>query len=1085
MDEKKALPPTKVRAQTETIYNPILTKHPVRFNSQAFKEKPAKSGKNGGLIHANIHREIKKCDNLLLSIQEILELISRGYCVKLGAFKLQEPTADEIAELRELYREDYQAYEIRKAEIDKAKNLELLGADLLILDVDDRTGATDMQAVFEYSGALALYYSFSHGKISPVFRTVQNSYKLIFALDASITEDDLVKYIQENIKADLYNQFPGLKPIPGIAEGGNNGIDVKGTNFFYGSSINSYLINDTPKVIEIGKHAAEWEAEKELEAYTQKSRQKDKIHSTTDAEILKMAEFLGDTSGLSFDEWRTMAIGIFNGAQTGVISEDTALEVLQILDGYKQKESFYLKYKLPLRNTGKDATIGTFIKLATSRGFKREYPDIKGPEKPTITIQCGRYIEAASIKRIIEDEARAVLLVSPTNSGKTFATLKGCKDYLALHPDTLVYFASPTKALATQVCSSYDLGEPLQGSKTGGKHVKTAIDRGERLIVGTYDKAKQVLNALPPGFKLIVIVDEAHKEVSDYNYRHTAINALFGTLEDTRVIKFMGLTGTPQHIDMNGYDKRFTFKQDQEPDIAEQLLFVTYEEAGRHLNALAETIQKVNQEGKKALVFLNSRDLIEITRKALKKAGIKVMAVTAEKKRKTSPTYHRLLKTGKFADGVDAILATTAISDGISIDNGADYVCIIAPGLNNAPFYNIPLIKQASNRFRNKYNQLIILEYLKPDLEKEKRGDEPFRFEGAYRWLLDSSERTRDRIAEKFAGSLDLYRPSVAENLAGLFNTLLAEGFDFKKAYQERENERLGMPFNRPMAERLDEIEKRLLTVDRRYIRHQTSRDEEKYYQYNPIAFMRAIGEITKIQNVKWLSYTEYMAGIDTSDIEDELKRLKKMALDEAQEKRERVAEILTYPVYEKLKEGYYHNGKIAEDSETWEILKDALHKDHAITLKSVIGFLEYDQAIKELQRVGKRAQTHELAEHLRAVADLEAFAKSGTLEADTQEILGLLADKFDQPGTMVTTSERDIILEGLAKKLRSAKKKQILEKVFKRFYLVGKDKAIKAAGDVFKVRDYRLVTLERIAAVHGFTDQEAKEIYNRFKYTH
>lgn len=1084
MDAKKALSPTKERAHTQNIYNPIIAEHPARFNSIAFKTKPEKNGKDSALIHGKIHRDIKECENFFLSIQDILTLIIQGHCVKLGAFKLQEPTADELAELRELYREDFNTYESRKAEIDKTKSLELLGADLLILDVDDRTGATDIQAVFEYSGALALYYSFSHGKTSPVFSTVQNSYKLIFALNASITEEDLIKRIQEALKADLFDKFPGLKPITGITESGNNGIDVKGTSFFYGSSIKKYHINENPKVIEISKFAAEWEAEKELEAYTRKNRQDEKIQSTTDAEILKMAEFLGDTSGLDFNEWRTLAIGIFNGAQAGIISEDTALEVLQILDGRKKKESFYLGYKLPLRNSGKNATIGTFIKLATSRGFKREYPDIKGPERPTETIQCGRYIEAASIERIIEDEARTVLLVSPTNSGKTFATLNGCRKYLETHPDTLVYFASPTRALAINICSDYDLGEPLQGNRTGGKRVKTAIEKDARLIVGTYDKAKQVLNALPPGFKLIVIVDEIHKLVSDYNYRYTAINQLLATLEDSRVIKFAGLTGTPQHIDMSDFDKRFTFEQDQEPEIAEELLFITYPEAGWHLSALAELVLKLKQDEKKTLIYLNSRKLIEITRKALSKNGVKVMAVTAENKRKTSPTYQRLLKTGTFPDGVDAILATTAISDGISIDNGADYVCIIAPGLNDAPFYNVPLIKQASNRFRNKYSQLIILEYLKPDLEKEKRGDEPFRFEGAYRWLLDSSERTRDRIAERFAGSLDIYRPSVAENLAGLFNTVLVQGFDFKAAYKEREMERLGLPFNRFMTERLAEIEKRLLTVDKRYIRHQTSRDEEKYYQYNPIAFMRAIGEITKIKNVKWLSFSEYMAGIDTSDIAEELKRLKKLALNADKDKREQVAEILTEPVFNKLKEGYYHNGKIAEDSETWETLKEALHKDHAIALKSVIGFLDYEQAVKELQRVKKRAQTHELTEHLRAIADLDAFAKSGNLEADTQEILALLADKFDKPGTMVSTNERDAILEGLAKKLRSAKKKQTLEKVFKRFYLIGKDKSIKSAGEVFKVRDYRLVTLERIAAAHEFTEQEAKEVYSRFKYT-
>lgn len=134
-------------------------------------------------------------------------------------FKTPDYTPDEQSELKELYRENFTAYEARKAEINRAKQIELAYTDLAILDVDDRTGATDMQAVFEYSGAIGLYRSFSHGKISEAFRTKQNSYKLIFALDAAINNEDLLKHIQTGIQRDLYNKFPQLLPIEGVKEG--------------------------------------------------------------------------------------------------------------------------------------------------------------------------------------------------------------------------------------------------------------------------------------------------------------------------------------------------------------------------------------------------------------------------------------------------------------------------------------------------------------------------------------------------------------------------------------------------------------------------------------------------------------------------------------------------------------------------------------------------------------------------------------------------------------------------------------------------------------------------------------------------
>ena len=196
---------------------------------------------------SGIHNDLKSCPDTELTIPEILAKVTQGYCIKVGAFKLQDYTAAEQSELRELYREDFNAYATREAEIKNAKKLQLVSTDLLIIDIDDRTGATDLKKVFEYSGAAALYYSFSHGKQS-VFHTKQNAYRLIYTLDAPITEEPLLKHVQEALKNELYQVFPTLLPVEGV-KSGNNGIDVLGTGFFFGTDKKEYLINDSPRPI--------------------------------------------------------------------------------------------------------------------------------------------------------------------------------------------------------------------------------------------------------------------------------------------------------------------------------------------------------------------------------------------------------------------------------------------------------------------------------------------------------------------------------------------------------------------------------------------------------------------------------------------------------------------------------------------------------------------------------------------------------------------------------------------------------------------------------------------------------------------
>lgn len=1092
MDEKKAPSPTKVRARTDITYKPILTKHAARFNSQAFKEKPDKkqvSTFNG------IHRDLKQAEDMQLTIREILEKVTKGYCIKLGAFKTPDYTPDEQSELRELYRESFAAYEARKAEINRAKQIELAYTDLAIMDIDDRTGATDMQAVFEYSGAIGLYCSFSHGKTSEAFRTKQNSYKLIFALDASINSEDLLKHIQNGIQRDLYNQFPQLLPIEGVKRG-NNGIDVKGTGFFYGTNHPGYLVNDSPKLIKVAPYIAEYEAEKEIRAYAASLNKINRTGlSTTDKEALEMADFLGDTWGKinDFRQWTTIAIGLWNSAQAGIIAEETALEILKILDANRQPETVYKSFKRPLNDSSATASIASFIKLATDQGFKRKiadkFPAIEADREPEIKTeiikQKTKHIPAQVIGDILTCSDRKILLISDTNSGKTFATVNACKAYLKEHSGAFVYFAAPTRALGGQVASKYGLGHSLQDDKQAGLFVKRAIENDSRIICGTYDKAAKVLKALPADLNLIVIADEAHKEVTDYQLRHTAIRQLFDIADNERVIKFIGLTGTPQEIDLTHYDKRCIIQRQKRTDIAKELLFVEYNTEKGYTNIIARSIAKEVLSGAKVVAFVNNKDEIEQIRQALKKAGIKAVAVTADNRK--SNAYNSLLKAEKMPDNVQVILATVAIADGINIVNSPDYVCIIAPSRKTAPFYNISLIKQASNRLRNTYKRLVIPLFIRLQLEDERKTERQNNLEGRYKWLMMDAEHVKNVIEARFEGRLDLYKPSIAEAISGLFNTGLAENFDFKAAYNELEKQRRGLPHNPSIIEQFDRIRERLLTVDERAKRYQASQDQEEYYKYYPHAFKRAIMNVTAIKEVKHVFALDYFADEaedEKAAILDELQRLEEQAALEAQEKRERVAEILTEPVFDRLQAEFYSTGKLSEANELWQAIKKAMHKDHSAALKGMIGFVDYEQAVKELQRIKKPAQIYELRNHLKNYADLQAFKTSDAEGAKnlTQTIIARIELALSSNRTLTAGDREDLISE-IAKEFRGAKAKEKIASTFKAFFAQHEQRSTRIGGVKSKISDYRLLDMDFIAGYHAFSPDEIEAMQQKRRY--
>src|SRR5699024_258767 len=139
-------------------------------------------------------------------------------------------------------------------------------------------------------------------------------------------------------------------------------------------------------------------------------------------EIINIANYLGDLNDiLSFDEWRTLAIGLWNTAQLQGIDDSIIIEALEILNGHEKDkdEQYYLGFKLTLIESTNRATIRTLYRVAIDKGYKlqikqpqEENKDLKSNEVQPIIID--RFIGAENYLKLLKNNDRRILLVSET-----------------------------------------------------------------------------------------------------------------------------------------------------------------------------------------------------------------------------------------------------------------------------------------------------------------------------------------------------------------------------------------------------------------------------------------------------------------------------------------------------------------------------------------------------------------------------------------------------------------------------------------------------------------------------------------------
>lgn len=1061
--QKKTHSPQLNALSTSTIIQdkPYNNKYFVHLSKRNYRVKPEKKAS----LFKALHTDLNNAQPTELTLTELLETITQGYVFKNGTY----------------------------TKTDQDEKPTFTGTDLAILDIDDVLGKTDPEKVMRDTHAMALYYSYSHNEMSPV-DTRMNRYRLLYDLNSTITDLDFLKFVQQQLKDALIRIYPVLrsKDIGGKA----NGIDNL-TSLIFGTN-KGYVINPDYKRVNASGLKELYDQEQTTEqAFTKLAASRRSAQPTDEHELIQMAEHLGDTQGLlPYDEYAPMVIGLFNTAQLDGIPDEIILQVLNIIDGNRESDKARIRnYKKPINERNNMRTVGTFIKLATDNGFKRDYrqepmqPDEQGFKIALSTLKIEKYVDTAAFIDILENEHVKNLVISDTNTGKTYASITASREYLKQDKKRFVYIALPTKSLAEQVADEYDVGAAIKGNMNVEKAVKQALYDDTRLLVGTYDKAPIVYKYLQDK-DVTVIADEVHKEVTDYNYRYKAIQALFELASHENVSNFVGLTGTPDEIDKQGYDYMTKFELSTPKVLADTLQFIEYNKATEYELVTTQAIIKEVEQGNKVLSFINNKDLINKLAKALRDRGLRVTTATADAQQQDkSHTFKKLLHSQKIDS--DVVLSTIVLADGININNTQDYVCIIAPNhYKQAHFYNIDLIRQATNRFRNQYKKIVIPLYINSDVASDtdnpRSSDRLYSIEQQYSRLLDYADVTKTVIESEFKDKLNLYKPSIAERLSGLFNPVESYDFNFIRAYENKARMEQGLTYDTELQSRLDSLESKFLTIDTRAIRQQASHDKGHYYSLHPYAFKRAITGVLDVLSVQSIYAYEYLLD-DSSELETALDKLDKLKIDTDKEKREHLSEILHEIIFYKVKQHCQQTGKVNQSLNEWKLLKKHMNPLQYAGLTSVIRFLNYEQTIKELEHIKKKAQVNELEKQFSAYFELETFSsteKNTVTKLIYKEIEPIVEHGF------LTKTLLDEALDETAKNFKIkqrytiAKRQQLFKQVFKKYFVRTDTTTKKRNSKVLRVSLYEPITLEHIAAIRELDTSEIVEQYYNYIYS-
>ena len=943
-----------LRESTELAHQPKIPTPSIKHYAQIHKtqhihQQQIKMGKITNSMKEVGHAE-------LYSTEQLLEALSSGHCVLLSNF-----------------------------EVDAQNGFRFVSSSAFAIDIDDDLQVTDPLQVLEELKdiCVGLFYTFSHGRKG-------NRYRLVFSLDESITDLEdmklLINYVADYLKGEglPIDEHTGIRTPLSIIRPGVKGYEVNS-------------LDTTLKVSEWLPKAKIKEAvrleivKEELKARSQQLN-RDLLNPVTFDELKEMIEKIGYiSSGGGAEEtnkWLQIVYALKNEVINGGLDESQGFELFSIVSGPETDERYWNSLKPQGR-----VTVGTIIHLANDYGYKRShkynYALHETPENiPIERIKSKGYITTDLAKQLLQRNQK-LLVESPTGSGKTTAYINAFKE-LANKEYHYYIFAAPTISLTEQIGKEHKVTYVTGGMKNLRNMITNkAIDtnKPERIFICTFDKASELMYHLTsnisygPGKEptFTIVIDEIHKHTEAYNYRYAAIDQLEEVSKMATSV--IGLSGTVEDILKDKFEALIKIDTGNTKSPCLDFRVFTYhtrqkqvsEENNQHLaDVMMIPVIKGLLKQTRVLVFVNNKERIKMLAKVLRKDGITVQTITSDSKK--SSTYVNIVENRAIDGDVQVVLTTTVIADGISIQNGLDWSCLVVSD-KASPIFNPSTIKQISNRFRENYRYFCLYtRELNPNYSEIK----PFQIESDFVYRKRMVESYVDYLNVEFvAETLQEFSPSKVEKNNGIF-------------YKSTEDDAI-IEYN-PL-----------------FVRHQSMKRKESYYSAFRQAFINEVGKQlgVKCSGVVNVNEEAEKSNQDMSGLLAELEAEHEQKKKEDKELRDGFSQYFDESIY-----GCF----VRDDEEALKLFKEDVHSTQYRALTRICRIADYETCKQVVGNIQKNADTHKYFTDIQSLVEIAEFEHTNKVHITKKVYKELLRMAG---GNYTSKDFKDVTERTISKKLK------------------------------------------------------------------
>jgi hypothetical protein len=311
-----------------------------------------------------------------------------------------------------------------------------------------------------------------------------------------------------------------------------------------------------------------------------------------------------------------------------------------------------------------------------------------------LSIQCKLSDEKPALKALTNllESASRLVLRAPTGCGKTYTVLRHIAPEHYKKTGGVTVLAVPTVAMAEQIKNEYSDLKPIviTGNESDLHRLYADAPLDTCVIVSVYDSAARLLDVISEPTTLLV-VDEMHKLVSDYDYRTSAMRTMLRLIKQAP--RTLCLSATPELL-FHEAPLNFTYcdvdVQQKRPLRFEQRSYDKREEA------VIDTILTTLNEYPATTVLLNvnSKKLLKRTKTLLLKSGLTEndVDIVTRDTMDTSPEYRSATEQSRFTRRV--ILTTSVLDCGVNILNTGRVQILMLDEKNE------DTIIQVANRFR-------------------------------------------------------------------------------------------------------------------------------------------------------------------------------------------------------------------------------------------------------------------------------------------------------------------------------------------------------------------------------------------------